>query len=408
MLKKIRWRLILTAMLAFFAVIALTVALVNLFARYILTGRADLTLSYIEYYEEGNTGDAHTEINQSSLFAAFPDADTYYSTRFFIVRFDLEQKLDSSYTEKIASVDEAEAEQLGRAVLETGRERGYISDYRYVVRQIGDLTTVMFVHSAPAQKFLHWLLGSSILAALACLVLAFLLVFLFSGKAIRPIARSIEQQKQFITDASHELKTPLTSISASIDVISMERGDDEWTENVRAQTERMTRLVGELVTLSRLDEEQPLSAGETFSVSNAAWEVAEVYRPQAKARRKRFDVDISDGVTMHGDKDAVQRMLSVLLDNAIRYSDPEGTIRLSVGQKRGKVRIEVFNTCDIEAPPDADRLFDRFYRPDESRSTDIGGTGVGLAIAKAVAEAHGGTIGASCPDGKSMTITAIL
>ena len=408
MLKKIRWRLILTAMLAFFAVIALTVALVNLFARYILTGRADLTLSYIEYFEEGNTGDPHTEIAQSSLFAAFPDADTYYSTRFFIVRFDPEQKLDSTYTEKIANVDEAGAERLGRAVLEGGRERGYISGYRYVVRQIGDLTTVMFVHAAPMQKFLHWLLGSSVLAALACLVLAFLLVLLLSGKVIRPIARSMEQQKQFITDASHELKTPLTSISASIDVISLEHGDDEWTDNVREQTERMTRLVGELVTLSRLDEELPLPVKETFSVSNAAWELVEVYRPQAKAHQKQFYAEIQEDVTMHGDKDAVQRMLSVLLDNAIRYSDPAGSIRLSVGQKRGKVRIEVFNTCDIEAPPDVSRLFDRFYRPDESRSTQTGGTGVGLAIAKAVADAHGGTITAACPDGKSMTITAIL
>lgn len=408
MLKKIRWRLILTAMLAFFAVVALTVALVNLLAGYIVSAQADQTLSYIAHYEEGKPGDPEKAANQSGMFAAFPDAESYYSTRFFIVRFDAERNVASSYTEQVETVDEAEAERLARTALAGNREKGYVEAYRYTLRKVGDGATVIFVNTASGLLFTHWLRRLSLFVALASLALSFVLVYLFSGKAIQPIARSIEQQKQFITDASHELKTPLTSISASIDVISLEHGDDEWTDNVREQTERMTRLVGELVTLSRLDEELPLPVKETFSVSNAAWELVEVYRPQAKAHQKQFDAEIQEDVTMHGDKDAVQRMLSVLLDNAIRYSDPAGSIRLSVGQKRGKVRIEVFNTCDIEAPPDVSRLFDRFYRPDDSRSKDTGGTGVGLAIARAVAEAHGGTITAACPDGKSMTITAIL
>ncbi len=408
MLKKIRWRLILTAMLTFLAVVALTVVLVNLLAGYIVTAQADQTLSYIAHYEEGKPGDPEKPVSQSGMFAAFPDAESYYSTRFFIVRFDAERNVVSSFTEKVETVDGAEAERLARMALVRNREKGFVEAYRYTVRKVGDGATVIFVNTASGLLFTHWLRRLSIYVALASLALSFVLVYLFSGKAIRPIARSIEQQKQFITDASHELKTPLTSISASIDVISMEHGDDEWTDNIREQTERMTRLVGELVTLSRLDEELPLPVKETFSVSNAAWELVEVYRPQAKAHQRQFDADIQEDVTMHGDKDAVQRMLSVLLDNAIRYSDPEGSIRLSVGKKRGKVTIEVFNTCDIEAPPDVSRLFDRFYRPDDSRSKDTGGTGVGLAIARAVADAHGGTISASCPDGKSMTITAIL
>ena len=408
MLKKIRWRLILTAMLAFFAVVALTVALVNLLAGYIVSAQADQTLSYIAHYEEGKPGDPEKAANESGMFAAFPDAESYYSTRFFIVRFDGERNVASTFTENVATVDEAEAERLARAALEMNREKGYVEAYRFTARKVGDGVTVIFVNTASGLHFTQWLRRLSLFVALASLALSFVLVYLFSGKAIRPIARNMEQQKQFITDASHELKTPLTSISASIDVISMEHGDDEWTDNVREQTERMTRLVGELVTLSRLDEELSLPAKETFSVSNAAWEFVEVYRPQAKAHQKQFYAEIQEDVTMHGDKDAVQRMLSVLLDNAIRYSDPAGSIRLSVGQKRGKVRIEVFNTCDIEAPPDVSRLFDRFYRPDDSRSKDTGGTGVGLAIARAVAEAHGGTITAACPDGKSMTITAIL
>ena len=119
-------------------------------------------------------------------------------------------------------------------------------------------------------------------------------------------------------------------------------------------------------------------------------------------------IDIEDDVFMIGDKSSVQQMLSVLLDNAIRYSDDKGDIRFSIFRKKNRINIEVFNTCQLDEIPDTNRLFDRFYRPDSSRSTKTGGTGVGLAIAKAVTETHGGTITATCPSGKSMTIKAVF
>lgn len=408
MLKRMRRRVILAAMLAFFAVIFMIAVLVNVVNFCVVTNNADRTLSAILSYEEAPPGKPERKGPPPEPFMALPDIEVNFMTRFFVMRFDDTGKVVYSSTENIASVSDEGAEELAEKVYNGRSDHGYMKEYRYIRAGTGDTTTVIFLNTIRDQRSMRSLLILTVIVSLVSLVVVFILVTLFAGRAIRPIARNIEQQKQFITDASHELKTPLTSISTSLDVITMEHGEDEWTDNIRKQTVRMSKLVSELVTLSRLDEEIPLPDKETFSLSNAAWEISEIYSPQARADDKKFTVEIADDIYLDGDKAAIQQMFSVLLDNAVRYSDQNGEIRFGVYKKRGKIITEVFNTCRYDVPPDVNRLFDRFYRPDGSRSTETGGTGAGLAIAKAVAEAHGGTISASCPSGKTMTIRISL
>ena len=407
MLKKMRRRVILAAMAAFFAVILLIAVLVNVVNFYVVTNRADETIASVLSFEMRAPKPGRDD-PPPEPFRGLPDLESNYMTRFFIVSFDTDGNVLSVSTDQIASIDEEDAVLYARQALSRKAEHGYMKAYRYLKETEDGMTTVIFLNVSRDLQYMRSLRSLTIAVACVSLVIVFILVALLSGKAIKPIANNIERQKQFITDASHELKTPLTSISTSIDVLEMEHGGDEWTENIRRQTGRMTKLVSELVTLSRLDEEIPLPGKEHFSLSSAAWEIADVYAPQTKAQEKSFAADIQDDVSVFGDKAAVQQMLSVLLDNAERDSDPQGEIRLTVQKKRGKAQIEIFNTCDLKTLPDTERLFDRFYRPDSSRSTASGGTGVGLAIAKAVAEAHGGTIRASCPSGKTMTITVVL
>ncbi len=412
MIRRMRHRVILAAMVAFFAVILTIAVLVNVVNYAVVTRRADNTLEAVLNYERGPMGprgaDGQPPVaggpQEVKPFMELPDKELNYMTRFFIVRFDESGEAYSVFTDFIASIDEEQAKEYGQKAFDSGKEHGYLGEYRYVRATRDGDTVVAFLNTLRERQSMQALLLMTLGISGVSLIVVFILVVILSRRAIKPYAANIERQKQFITDASHELKTPLTSISTSLDVLEMESGESEWVGNIRKQTGRMSKLVSELVTLSRLDEEIPLPNKEKFSLSNAAWEIVDVYKTQAKAAGKNFSIDIEDDVMMVGEKAAVQQMLSVLLDNAIRYSDASGDIRVGIYKKRNRAYVEVFNTCDYEVPPDTERLFDRFYRPDGARSTKTGGTGVGLAIAKAVAETHGGTITASCPSGKTMTI----
>lgn len=408
MLNKMRHRMILAAMTAFAVVMALIVAAINIVNYSAVKQSSVDMLEKVLRYEEERGVHTHSGEYPLPFSPEMSDQEAGYMTRFFSVRYDEEGELAFLSLDFIASVDSDKAEEYAEQALGSGRETGVIDNYRYMLKKYDDHTLIAFLNVSRERRFNRTLLLRSLAVAGGSLVLVYILVWLFSKEAIKPFVKNIEKQKRFITDAGHELKTPLTSISASLDVLELEHEGDEWISNIRGQTNRMVKMVGELVTLSRLDEDNPIPDKEVFSLSEAAWEIVEVFGPHAEAQGKKLNVGIEPDVSLNGDKPAVQQLMSVLLDNAVKYSDERGKIRFSVRKINGKALIEVFNTCDYETPPDTERLFDRFYRPDESRSVDTGGTGVGLAIAKAVTETHGGRISAICPDGKSMTIKAVF
>ena len=407
MLRQMRRRMIGMAMAAFSAVILLIVILVNAFNYAEVSRRADRTIDSIRSFEEDAQKHGEEDKPLRGPFAGQPDREENFMTRFFVVRYKDDSAEASVYMDYIASVDEEEAVSYAEKVLQSGKEKGYLEAYRYHVYAENGEKTVVFLNAAREQEQIRTLLLISLLVALGSLLLVFILVYVFSGYAVRPFVQNAENQKRFITDASHELKTPLTSIAASTDIIELENGESEWTENIHAQIKRLSKLVGEMVALSRLDEAGAVLNKEKFSLTEAAWEIAETVQPQAKAAGKFLEINIQDDLEYLGDKAQIQKMMSVLLDNAVRYGDEKGRIEFSVCRER-KTYIRVWNSCHFDSPPDLKRLFDRFYRPDSSRNTQTGGTGIGLSLAKAVAEKHGGTITARCPDKDSILFEAVL
>ena len=182
----------------------------------------------------------------------------------------------------VASIDESEASLFANDALSRSSDRGYIRGYRFIKSESDDKTVIVFLNSAKEIQSMRSLLIMTLAISGGSLLLVFILVVFLSKRAIRPIAQNMEIQKRFITDASHELKTPLTSISTSLDVIEIENGNDEWTDNIRRQIGRMTGLVSEMVTLSRLDEVKSVPDKESVDLSSLVWEILEIYNPQAK------------------------------------------------------------------------------------------------------------------------------
>ncbi len=405
MLVKMRRRFIASAMAAMGAVTLVLLLAVNLWNYTITTNKLDETIDALLTTGQGSYSGS-SSFTLPDIFSS-DSPETKYMTRYFAVVYDSDGDALRVYSDYIATVSAQEALYYASDALNEGHEQGYYGDYRYCVKEGAAGSAIVFLNASLEQQSMKTLLTVSLIVAAASLLLGFILVTAFSKRAIAPYVRNMELQKQFITDAGHELKTPLTSISTSAEVLKMENGENEWVDNIQKQTVRMSRLVKNLVTLSRLDEGMPLPDRSEFSLSDAVWEAAEPFEMRARAQGKSYSQSISPELKMTGDMAAVQQLISILLDNAFKYSDDGGEIRLSVYAQHKNNIIEVFNTCPPDSLGDIDRFFDRFYRADKSRRYD-GGTGIGLAIAKATAQALGGSISAETPDGKSIIFRVTL
>ena len=407
MLKKMRWRFIGAAMAAFTAVVLTLLCFVNLWNYHSVTSQQDEALTRLMEIED-------QQMPFSSRRGALPFDDwshfspeVQYSLRFFSVHYDTNGIVSRVNQDYIASISESDAETYADAVLESGKAHGYESGYRYLVSTTEDETVVLFLNSEREIQTMRSLLWITLAIAAACLVVVFGLVVLFSRRAITPYLKNMEAQKQFITNASHELKTPLTAISTSADVLAMEHDGDEWVHNIQVQSGRLSKLITSLVALSRLDEENPFPVRTEFSLSDALWEISEPFGSLAQAKGKAYTQDIADGLTVTGDRTAIQQMFSILLDNALKYSPDGGSISLTTQRSGKRAEVTVSNTVDTAQSIDTTRLFDRLYRADESHSGAVSGTGIGLSIVKATVEAHGGTISVR-QEGCVMIFTARL
>ena len=336
----------------------------------------------------------------------FITPETPFATRHFTVFFDKNGEVSRTNTESIYAIDEDTAIEYAEKVMDDGEERGWVSSYRYKVFHTEMGYGVVFIDGSMNRAALLQSTMISAIVLFACAALVLVLIFLLSKKAVKPIAESYEKQKQFITDANHELKTPLTLILANLDIAEAELGKNEWLDDIRSEGYRMTDLVNQLVALSRMDEEgHPMNITEVSFGELVADTVSE-FEPLAKDRGKALIASIEKEITYLGDEALLYRLVGILMDNAIKYCDQGGEI--SVTLRRGRrVVLTVENTYSAFGEIELHRLFDRFYRADKARKF-TGGYGVGLSMAKAIVEKHKGEITAYKKDNTHIGFKVVL
>ena len=329
-----------------------------------------------------------------------------YESRYFTVLLDSSGDVSLTDTGKIKAIDTETAIAYAQKAWKLGRASGFNGNYRYALKAHDNGCIVVFLDCGRSLSSARSFLWISLGISLAGFCLVFFLLYFLSARIVKPIAESYEKQRQFITDASHDLKTPITIIDADASVLEMEVGENEWLTDIQKQTKRLTDLTNNLVFLSRMEENENHFQMIEFPLSDVIVETAQSYEALAHAQGKTFTLQVEPLISFCGDEKAFRQLTALLLDNALKYSDENGTILLALKKADRSVRLSVYNTCAPIPQEDLTHLFDRFYRTDKSRNSQTGGHGIGLSVAKAIITAHKGSISAASADGHSLTITA--
>ena len=442
MINKLRRKFVLIAVLSLFVVELVIVGVINGLNFYNVNEQANtllqlisdgggkfpdtLTGEQIKRYEKKKAYDSETsepssgeekpeppdadKRNKSTkvIGAGEVDLETRYSTRYFTVTTNLENDIKQINTSRIAAVSAKEAKSYAQDILDSDSKTGYTDNYKYLITTKGEEKLVIFVDMNSDIQTARNFFFISLLVAFGSLVVVTVLVAVFSKRAIRPAVENMERQKRFIVDAGHEIKTPLAIISANTEVIEMLDGGNEWLESIKHQTKRLSDLVQRLLKLAKMEDEviQEMVVTE-FNISDAVADTAEPFITLAKSKNKDIELDIAEGLRFTGDEASVRELVSILTENAVKYAVENTTIKISLSRHGRETHLSVFNKGEPISEESLERLFDRFYREDSSRTRETGGSGIGLSIARSIVTAHKGSISTKNTDG-GILFTAVL
>ena len=287
-----------------------------------------------------------------------------------------------------SSISEENAINYAKKALSKPKSRGWIGNYRYkIYTDYQNKKSIVFLDGSINKGTTKIIIVNEGIIMFSSGLAVFLILAILSEKILSPISESYVKQRQFITDVNHELKTPLTLINTNLEIIESETGRNEWIDDVKKETARMTELVNQLVTLSRMDE-SPKMDFLKFNLSELLNGAVAEFKPLATS--VSFEEDIAPDVIYTGNEDSIRRLIGIMLDNAIKYCDVGGVISIKLTNHRHPV-IYFENTYSKVNEIDLSRLFDRFYRADKSR-TNKGSFGIGLSLAKNITHSHKGDV----------------
>lgn len=410
MIKKLQRKFILITMGSLLLVMLILIGLINGINIYQIQNEINHNIDIISMNHgklpEFKKNDAIK--GEKPIFGFEMNPETRFSTRFFVVEMNFDGSIRQIDTSHIAAVSSKDAFAYATEIMKGGKNTGYQGVYKYRIVEQPDGYMIIFLDCRRELLMQTRFLATSCVVALVTLVLLFILISLLSRRAIKPFIVNAEKQKLFITDAGHEIKTPLAIISANADVLELTGGTNEWITSIRNQTVRLDKLVKNLLTLSRMEEENIKLSFTEFDLSETVMKIAGPFTAIADTTNKRFQMKIQPQIIYRGDIGSMEQLISTLVDNAMKYSNDGGMIRITLTSGKKGPRLDVYNTVENLNVADLNKLFDRFYRADSSRARDTGGYGIGLSIAKSIVEAHHGKINAKSEDGHSICFTVQL
>ena len=368
------------------------------------------TLNFINYYKMGQrVDDSLYEASKSSaLVTIFSDGEedmivtkntaskTPNNNGFSIAKIDENKNVIRSYRDDVLIKGKDDLQKLVTDAVNESSTSGYVGTYRYlkVNNDAGNL--VLLLNTQRDLDSFHAFMRNSIIVSSIVILSVFILLVLISKKVIAPIQQSYQKQKQFITDASHELKTPLAIIRSNTDVLELENGDSKWTKNIQNQVDRLTSLVNSLVVFSRM-EEKDTAEKVKFNLSESLHARIDDFEELASFQKKHIIADIDNNIYYRGEQQAIVQLMDILLQNAIKYATKETNINVTLKKNKKYAMMKISNQANVKKG-DLRKVFDRFYRLDESRNSTVKGYGIGLSMAKLIAEKHKEVIKAYAPE----------
>lgn len=391
-MKKLRFRFVVISVFSVFLVLASIVGTIN-FTNF---KNVDTNTESILNNLLSNGG----QFNEWNLPSGMSQ-ETPYETRYFSVKYNGDDV--TADTTHIAAISESQAIEFANDIISQNSKTGYVGVYGYKVSTSKNL--VVFVDCTKNIETANKFLRSSIFASILGLVAVFVVALILSKIAINPIIESYEKQKEFITNASHELKTPLTVISANNELIEMTTGETENTQAISKQVAKMTTLVKNLTALSKLQEFDGVVEKGKFCLSDLIKTSIDPFLQVMQAENKKFSTEIEENIQYVGDKNLINQLLSILLENASKYSITK--VNLSLHRQEKNIILKISNDGSNIKKEELNKCFDRFYRAQETRASNVNGSGIGLSLAKEIVNFHNGKIYANA-NGEMFEIVVML
>ena len=412
-IQRLRRKFIMISMFSFFLVMLFIGLVINTISFSVTSISIHSTLENIaakEGLSEDNLYDPQSiHPRLPSLVDAF--SPTYRHNHFFVLRYQSDGSLEKCVTNSDSETEIEMVKSYAESMRSFLKSFGRYGPYYYLLSKDVDGGTKLTVLDCTSElSSIMRLISATAMTCFVALLITFILVLILSDRMVQPEIENSKRQKQFITNASHELKTPLAVIRANTELLEVMHGQDEWTQSTLKQVDHMNGLIQNLVLISKAAEREDKSVMAQINASNIVEESVANFDALAKQSEKQLNREIEKDLTLMADESRLRQLTTLLVDNAIKYCDEKGIITVTLSSvKKGKkgLRLAVSNTYAEGAKIDCNRFFDRFYREDASHNIDKGGYGIGLSIAESICRQNGGSISASWKDG-IITFTCIL